>query len=362
MKNGKSLLVLLLIVSFMLVTGCSQAELGFWGTYGKIAAMNKSLIEGETYLSFNMSGKDIPAQYQKTLELLEDLSFKYEIRSSQYPEKFNLDLAYKTDRMDYQHLTNIRLVDNSLYVEVQPLISFLEEYAPGLEMDLTQAKTILQGVEYVKINVPQQEGLPTENLADLNELVEKFGNNLKSIFADYQTDLVTKNGDSYLLEINFDSLLLSIKDFAHYTLEHSDQLISAVYNNIDDLDEETLALMLNIPREQLNKEEIKTNLQQLEKNISLNKEYYTEEIEKYYQMGTMLKEHLERYDVSVELTNKSRKEIGVKEEVNMDIKNPTGLRIGLFALETANIREVDEVIVTAPKGKVLDLNLFENMK
>ncbi|MFZ7103498.1 MAG: hypothetical protein ACOWWO_12720 [Peptococcaceae bacterium] len=361
MKKRKSLLVVLLIVSFILVAGCSQAELGFWKTYGKIATMNKSLLTGEAYVSFNMSGQAVPAEYEKAMDLLEDLSIKYELRSSQQPEKLNLDLAYKTGHLDYKHLTNVRLVDNYFYLEIQPLMGFLKEYLPGLAGDLTQAEMLFQDVEYIKIRVPQEQQYELNNPQQINTVINNFTKNLKSIFAGYQTDLVTKDGHNYVLEVNLDSLLKTVKDLADYTLENSDQILSAVYYNLDDLDEETLALMLNVPPEEVNKAEIKAALQQFRNDFASHKASYQEQIEAVYQMREVIKENIERYEARIELFDKSDGKIGVKETVNLDLKDSSGFRVGLFALQNTDVKEVDDVIVTAPQGKVLDLAVFENM-
>jgi len=356
-KKRKSLLVVMIaaILSLSILAGCTQAELGFWELNKKISNMNSSLVKGETYISFNMSGQEVPKEYEQTLEMMEDLTIKYEVRMNQNPLKFNLDLEYKTGTGQYKNLTNIRLVDDYFYLEVQPLLDFAEEHVPALGQEIYQAKEVLKDVEYIKIRVPAELQYSYNASPDINKLALYFSKNLRQIFEKFETTLITKKGNTYILELDAESLLKTIKDLADYSLDNSDSILNTVKYNLEDIDEDTLALMLNMPKEEINKEEILNTIDQFKMDINLNKDMFKKQVDELYQMSEIYKEFIKKSQIKVEITKKSDGKIGVKNTVDFFFEEPSGIKQSLFVIENSDIQEVDTVIVRHPQRNVLDL-------
>lgn len=346
---------ILAIMSMLIVTGCTEAELGFWNLNKKINNIDDSLITGETYIRFTTMGEKIPPEYAQTFKMLKNLNIKYEMRNSQKPVKFNLDLEYKTGHMDYQHLTNIRLVDGFYYIEVQPLIKFAEEYLPALQTDINEIKVLLQDVDYIKVKLPPELN---NNSQEFPNVALGLINDLKEILKKYETTLITKNGDAYVLEVDLESLFTSLKEFAEFTLNNSDSLLAALKQNIDNIDEDTLSLMLNIPKEDLNKEEMKLALDELKEEINTNRDFIRFQINQTYQMADVLTQDIDNSLIKIEMLEKSDGKIGSKSKVDLTFTDPSGLGISIFAISNSDIQEVDDVIVTEPRGNILDLEEF----
>jgi len=356
-KNRKPLLVVIMaaILSLSILAGCTQAELGFWELNNRISGMNSSLIKGETYISFNMSGQELPKEYEQTLEMLEDLNVKYEVRMSQKPLKLNLDLEYKTGDSTYKTLTNVRLVDDYLYVEVQPLLNFVEAHVPALSEELKQANEALKDVEYIKIKVPAEKQYNYTDSREINRLALTFSNNLQQIFEKFETTIITKKGNTYTLELDAEKLLKTIKELAEYSLDNSDSILNTVKYNLEDIDEETLALMFNIPEEEINKEEILSQIEQLKIDINSNKDMLRAQIADLYEMSEIYQEFIKKSQLKMEITKKSDGKIGVKNTVDFFFEDPSGIKQSLFIVENSDVQEVDAVIVRHPQGNVLDL-------
>lgn len=291
-----STLILLIVFSCTLLAGCSNEEISLFNLSKATTNLCLKPMEqsGEITLKINnlhslLAESNIDPIQQAALEkILGVVSLKYSIKGDISNDVMEYNIFFKSGvSSDYSELVKFIIVDNALYIKLDKLCEFLRSTNnPDLTAFLDKG---IKDAEYLIIT-PQSYlnslGLTTYNTkyTTLNSMftpseqiktsqltLEFMDGLINEVYTNYNTGLVTKNGNKYTFTLDVSQLVPFLKGFTNYTLDNFDKFASFTSSFISDLNEEELSLF-NLPPE------IKTNiingLDSMIPMVALNKEKY----------------------------------------------------------------------------------------
>jgi hypothetical protein len=260
-KNKLWALLIVMVLSVGLLSGCSQAETGLIDLMGEMNKMKTYESQETVSLRINKLPSDISKSDPAGVAIAQSLLSKYVIKS---------DVRMDTDQQVFDG--TFYLVDSAsgaetqilsyvasggtVYVKVDDLASFARTLG---NKQLNQKLSFLGDTQYVSIsakemaslmNVPgQTTGFDLTDIQKQQALYQKLMNTLtEEAFAGYETGMVQKNGNKYTLKIDKQAVLSSIKPFMVYSINNAEKINSSTAKFLQSLDAEELAMLSLSPQ------------------------------------------------------------------------------------------------------------------
>jgi len=262
-KNKLWGLLIVLVVSVGLLSGCSQAEMGMIDLMGEMNDLNTFETQETVSLKINRLPSDLTKSDPAATAIAQSLASRYllksEIRMDANKQVFDgtyylIDSASGTQKPLLSYVG----AGGTIYVKVDDLASFAKTLG---NKQISKHLAILGDAQYISINEKEMASLmlmntsgsqPSFNLTDIKkqqELYDKLMNTLtKEAYKDYETGMVKRNGNKYTLTVDKESVLNNIEPFMVYTINNAEKINAAVTKFLLGLDDEELAMMSLTPQ------------------------------------------------------------------------------------------------------------------
>jgi hypothetical protein len=264
MKLKKSLFVLLaLLMSMIILTGCSQVEKDFYALQKEISTWDAYVSEGEITLTVNQLPEEIsaitgesPLVQDIILKLLQDLKLTHNIKMDVERQLMSISIYLELyDKAGPRELLTIISKDDMLYIRVDKiaeLLSMNSEFTPyrnalgdNTYLTISREEMVdLLGPEdgnlfmnYLALGAPEQ--LQAQNTLYFT-LLEGLMN---EVYGQYETGLIEKKGDKFTLNLTPQEAVELVGPFILYSLDHADQLETYLITTVENLTDEELLLL-----------------------------------------------------------------------------------------------------------------------
>lgn len=247
--------ILLLVFSVGVLAGCSPAELGYWELQREMANLKLYEAFGEINLDLKQLPQEVLAgeEGQRLKQVLGALA-GYKLS---YVGKVDLNRQvmeytfYLQDRNSgaQRELTTLIMDKDQLYLKISELVNFLKLLG---DEELNQKLASLGDVQYVSIKLDElARAMGSESTANLFEQSQKqtelvlqfFQGLLTQVYHDFETGLVTKNGNKYTLSLTAEDGVNLIIPLLSYSVEHGEKLGQFLRAFVNGLSAEDLLLL-----------------------------------------------------------------------------------------------------------------------
>lgn len=291
---------LVMVLAAALLTGCSTAEVGFYNLQKEISTIK--LYEDTGEISIDL--KELPVKPSSTEEwvqlaivqkALSDFSISYRGRADVASGLLDYTFYLKDRKTGAERkLLAVLYKEDAVYVEVQEAVKFIKSFGnEELNRELEQA---LAGVDYIKIDLrelyeslgvlgqgsakmPFATGIYPFTLSHAQKQQQVwqrlFTGLMTEVYNDFETGLVEKDGNGYVLTVEAEAVAGLLQPFVAYTLEHIEELGAYLKEFVNALSPEELAVLGFEPamREQFN-----FFIDAAVADLTLNRQVYLEKI------------------------------------------------------------------------------------
>lgn len=295
--KGKKVTALILTVLFTisLLTGCSTAELNYLNLQKEIANLNLYGNHGELAIKLTelpasiVSGEADQIQLALIQNMLNSFSITYEgkVDSKNNQAKYNFYLLDKNSAAKTELFTVI-LKETTLYLKLDRLVSFLKSFG---DQNLNDELQSLENVQYLSIDLKDLAKLSSDNPAQLGMMMnssllrnaqiqqllwQKFITGLLTeVYGSFETGWVQAEGNKFTLAVDSADVAKLIQPLLVYSIENIEQLGTYVESFLTGLSSEELA-MLGL--DQAKVDSFLLDLQQIIPEITTNKADYLAEV------------------------------------------------------------------------------------
>lgn len=274
-KKHPSLLLLVLVLVIGLLSGCSQAELGFIDVMNQMNDMTVYQTEQTVAISFNKLPEGLNEKDPATAAVIYAMTNQYSFKVSEKCDadrglvQSNLLLVNNTDGTE-QQLFSYVATGNKLYIKVDDLVNFAKTFNnPKIDDQLT----MLEGIEYISLSSDEfaefsgdpkvGASLDLSNTKKQQNLFQEFINGLsREAYDKYSTGLVRKNNNQYVMTIDKESALDTMMSLLEYTVNNAEKIQSFAVDYLNGLDKNELALLSLTP------EMRQETLEEIDRNVS----------------------------------------------------------------------------------------------
>jgi len=259
-RRGLLALAVLLVLSIGLMTGCSQAEMGFVNLMNEMNELDVFESEETLAISINQLPGSIsqggPANAAFNTLMLSKYSLKYTIRMDAKKGVFDGDLflvdtASGTEQQILSYIGN----GDTFYFKIDDLVAFAKSFNnPKIDQQLA----ILGDASYISISAGEMAELSGDpNMAmaldfsqikKQQDLYRKLMNGLtQDVFDEYQAGLVSKNNNQYTLSVDKQDVLDNMVPFLTYSIDNIEKLSSFATDFLNGLDAQEMAMLSLTP-------------------------------------------------------------------------------------------------------------------
>jgi len=242
-KKKLSVLFLMLLLTTILFTGCTQTEKGFFSICEEASKLNTFENSGEFTLKFEIPSlltnfiatDDISSNLINTFAQ-EETVFKYTSKMDKEKGLFDYDFfivdkASGTDKL----LTKIIINNDVLYVKVDELVNIIQTLSEsGYDTsDFNEMTAILGDKEYISMTIDEYlQALGTEDLTlkmfkqngffnnSLGEMYQRLVFGLPDAYQNYTINSITKVGNKYSLTLNGNDITNLLVGFLNYSVNN----------------------------------------------------------------------------------------------------------------------------------------------
>lgn len=256
-------LLMVLALSIGLLSGCSQAEMGFIDLMGEMNQMDTFETQETASLTLNKLPSDLTQEDPVTAAVVQSMLSKYSIKSNarmdvkQQVFDGTLYLVDSTSGEEKPILSYVA-AGGTIYLKVDDLLSFVQTLG-NQEVNKKLALLDLEEVQYVSINpqemaalmssTGQPAGFDFTDLRKQQALYSKLMDTLtKEAYKEYETGMVKKNsGSKYTLKIDKQAVLDNLKPFMVYSINNAEKINASMGKFLQNLDKEELAMLSLTP-------------------------------------------------------------------------------------------------------------------
>jgi len=260
---AKTVVLVLILVLVLGVTGCSQDELDYINLMKEISSQNQFEANGSISLQLNSLPESLTAETDKTqLAVLEkflteySLTYLSKVDYSNNLAQAQLNIKERASGIE-KEIFSVLMKDKICYIRIKEVIDFVKSFNDQKLND--EINKILGNAEYISISaeeltqlsdLPPNSPVIAQQSFDLNKQKE-FGllwieliNNLATqAYNNYESGLIEKSGNQYVLTVKADDLSGFIKTFAVYTVSNVEKLGPCLKTFINSMNNEHLALL-----------------------------------------------------------------------------------------------------------------------
>jgi hypothetical protein len=383
-KKVCSLLLLLTLTISMigLTSGCSQEEQEFMQLINSINDLKVAEETGQITIKFNSTPENsLVSEADAVAFALLEKGLTLNYTSKQDVEKNMLDCRlYYVDPQTgaSQEIMNILAQNNVMYMKLDGLINLIGGVSPEI---VTEYKEIMDDNQYVRLTKEeyvQTLGLATSstsqgdaialrmlqnnNFVDTraSRIIQNFLLGLADIYKNYRPNLITKNGDSFIISINGAQLVELMPGFLEYSLDNLNALEAYIVSFLDTLTNEELGI-LGLSAEQ--KDQYKGAIATFGALLRLNKENSREQINQLQTEILNSQEDLNLFEgVTFEyvLNEKSSNSYDIHFTMMMNFDSlGIGETFGYTIESQSNFRSIPAFNINIPTAKVISFTELE---
>jgi len=281
-----------LLLTVSLITGCSQAELGFLKLQNEISEV--TLYEASGKGVFSLKGLPTPETSDPIeifiFTLLENgINLSYTSKVDQEKDYADVTLAYINKLTGAeQELIQVLCQGNTLYLKVDQLSTFFQ--VVGDTETSKKLDELFNNIEYLSLTTDDyfaSLGVSAQDLpitmfngnsfmnTALNKLMLKFMSGMPDAYANYSSGLVQQKGNTYTWEMNGIEAIEFLGSFLEYTLNNMPEVETWVVSLINNLSEAEMYILGLDPQKIA---EYKMLLSMITAEVTTNKEEYLEMI------------------------------------------------------------------------------------
>lgn len=230
-------LVLMIIMATMCFTGCSSTELNYLSIANEVAQLKNFKIDGSVEL--NMS--------KELVEELFDEGVNIENVKIDLTGEVSVDNKYVsiTPKITIDELVlsdcEILMTEKGIFAEREGLVSFVKYV---LKLNTVMSDETLNKFEealnkelgtYAYIQLTDFSDMSEEDVKMMSELMDSssvYEGFVKDIFKDFDSELVTRDGNAYVITITPESSYLLIKNLLSYLEQNIESIYDSVVNII----------------------------------------------------------------------------------------------------------------------------------
>lgn len=232
----KFFVLLIMLVAALGCTACSDSVVGFVQTSAEISALDKVQQTGEVVFSWELA----EALTENSLANVNDckFTFKSEADNKNLKAKLSGNLAFGD--------TNLPLtiyVDNvKVYFNTAELVALYQTFDANPKAT-AELKTVLGDSEWLCVNMLDDETWAEYQKALANgdvsseELYGEFVgllNSVKSPYANFKSNMITKQGSTYTLSLDNQAVIAFIEDFLQYSAKNCTSIAEALCAWVDE--------------------------------------------------------------------------------------------------------------------------------
>ena len=260
MKKIKILgLLLVFILSIGLVSGCSQAEMGFVNLMNEVNSMDAYEGSETVNLKINKLPSDLtesdPVTVAAVQSMLSTYSLRSDVRMDAGREVFDGTIyLVNNDTGAETQVFSFVAAGGTVYLKVDDLLSFAKLLN---NQQLNKQLALLDGVQYISISSAEveeamsasgQPGYDVFNIKKQQALYRKMMDGLtQEAYADYETGMVQQDGNKYTLTVDKQAVIDNIQPFLEYSINNADTISSFAKCFLQGLDAEELAMLSLTP-------------------------------------------------------------------------------------------------------------------
>lgn len=284
MKNKKLwVLLIVLILSVSLVSGCSQAEMGFIDLMGEMNDMDCYQSQETVNFSFSLGPaltKDKPGEIAVAQALLSKYYLASTTRVDAKKQIWDSTLfLVDSDSGTQKQIGSFVGSGGTLYLKVDDAIAFAKTLG---NPEIIKQLAPFEGVEYISINSSEMAKLmdpsgntKTFNIMDVEKQQALYKDLMEGLtqeaFDGYTTGMVEGSNNKYTMKIDKKSVLDNIEPFLVYSINNIEKIGAFSKDFLSDLDAEELALLsLNTAM----RDEAVQGMDQLTAEVAVNRDLY----------------------------------------------------------------------------------------
>jgi len=260
----KTVTLVLILVLVLGVTGCSQAELGYINLYKEIT--NQNLFESNGSISFqiNYLPKSMTDNMNEIqLAVLKKVFADFTLTTSTKADYSNnlveskINIKEKSSGIEKEILSVI-FKDDIYYIRVKEILDLVKLFN---DMELNkQINGIFGNAEYISISVGELSELSNSNPPSSSTIMEQqgfdlskqkqfnllwvdlIGNLATKTYNNYNSGLVNRSGNQYILTLEATNLSKFLKTLAVYTVNNCEKLGPCLKTYISSLSKDQLGM------------------------------------------------------------------------------------------------------------------------
>lgn len=375
-KKRMALLLVLMMIIMGLLSGCSNAEKGY---YNLIKEANNQKVCEQTG-SIELKMEELPDSVFEGEDVFTKETVKKAIDNSRIDFQGKADINQGLFHYDFTIVDNSTGVENELisiigkddtiYIKIDGLVSFLKKFGDAKENK--EINRILKDVEYVSLSSQDlEEIMPpgssevglTDNFLQRASEQQKVQMRLldgliNQVYNKYEANLVTGTNNKYTLTLRVADSIDIIKPAAVYTIENIDQLGTFLKSFLNGLTEDEITALGLTPELMIG---IIPGIDQMVDDVNQNRDQYLAEIEN---LSADSMDELTKILNDTELVSTIEKkgtqtyETTTKLRIHFTDEEPTESLNCTFNLKQT-LKAVRNVQVVAPTAKVITLTDLE---
>jgi len=238
-------LVLIVTILISMLTGCSVSDLGYLKLSRELTKLTEFSFENSTQIKVSEEMVD------------EDYNINFEIKGEANITDLNsmymsFDMNIKVNDIGLEKPINFKIIDNQLFVSKNILLElvYLEEIIDGS----TGGKTVVQelfnndlkDIEYILLSdldmgykgfydLEEEYNEKTFNFMNSEDIYEKSINYLTTTFNGFDTNLVKKTSNGYIVELTTEDILVFVENLLIYISENRDQVFDETVKYVEEL-------------------------------------------------------------------------------------------------------------------------------
>ncbi len=263
MKHVKVLMILLILaIGTIIFSGCSPAEKQLYQLQKESSQLKTYESNGEIVIKISQFPQELTddEDFSQSIlpQLLKNLTFTYSEKVDMEKELMSLAVNLKlADSLAPQEILSIIYKDHVIYIKIDNLVKLLKTFD---DEEMSQNLAIFEGQKYLSISEKELLELITANdssiqtkslesiwdmgqLQKQQELYQKLMEGLMTPFDQYETGIVTKQGNKFIITLTPDGIIDLIKPLLVYSVDNVDKIETFIKTTVQNLDEEELSML-----------------------------------------------------------------------------------------------------------------------
>lgn len=366
-KTKLRALLVILVMSLVLVSGCSQAELGLIDLMSEVNNLDVYESQETVALKINKLPSDLTKEDPLTFAIVQSMLSKYLVKSNVRMDAnqgvFD-GTFYLVDTVTGSEKQIMSFVGsgNVVYVKIDDLVAFCKTFG---YQELNRQLAIFGDAQYLSISSKDltdamlATGQPVYNITNIKKqqaLYQKLMDGLtQQVFDEYETGMVKQNGNKFTLTIDKQSVLNNLEPFLAYSINNAEKISSFSTSFLQSLDTEELAMLSLTPQ---TKTTVISEINEVTNDVIANRSLYLSQVSGMsaaaQQGSSMVGDKTGLTIVAEKLGNESYKQTADLVFNISDPYNPSDA-IDIALNSTAEINGIDPFTVTVPTTGIISL-------